>query len=162
MKKILTIGLLLCAIVLISGCASKDVSQKIEDDDQWLDSTNAQLDILKADLTEIGNYPDNLEVTQQCDADIQKALAENDRYLVTSKYQSAQHEWYLALTNYHKAMQYRIQLLSGDIDNETLISNLNTSIDIGSEHMDTFSNELYSVAAGDLVGGVIDALLDDS
>ena len=162
MKKILIIGLLLCAVVLMSGCASKSVLLKIEDDGQWLDSTNAQVDIVKADLTEIGNHPDSVAVTQQCDKDIQNALAENDKYLVTSKYQSAQHEWQLALTNYHDAMQYRIQALNGDSDNKTLVNNLNTSIDIGSEHMDQFSNEMYGTAASDIIGGVIDTLTNDN
>jgi hypothetical protein len=161
-KKIITIAILLCVAILVSGCTSKDnTPTKIEDDDQWVDSTNAQVKILKADLEEIGNHPDSLSVTQQCDNDIQNSIVENDRYIVTSKYQSAQHEWQLALTNYHSGMQDRIQILNGVGDNETLMKDLNNSIDIGSEHLTQFSNEMYGVAAGDIIGTVLDALIDD-
>ena len=100
MKKILIIGLLLCAVILMSGCAGNGAPQKIKDDDQWLDSTNAQLDIINSDADDLQTNPNDLELNKQFIADLQNAIAEDDKYIVTSKYEAARHEWQLALKDY--------------------------------------------------------------
>ena len=135
MKKILIIGLLLCAVILMSGCAGNGAPQKIKDDDQWLDSTNAQLDIINSDADDLQTNPNDLELNKQFIADLQNAIAEDDKYIVTSKYEAARHEWQLALKDYVTAMQEKVQILNdGDGTTKTQIEHQNTVLDTATKN----------------------------
>ena len=56
-----------------------------------------------------------------------------------------------------------MQILNdGDSATKTQIEHQNTVLDTATKHMNKFQDDMKAIAAGEIIGGVIDALTDDN
>ena len=96
-------------------------SSTTNQDSEWNASVQKQYAILKADFDGMANATNNYQTLnnsstdaiarygQSISDDAQKAIEENDKYLVSSKFQDAQTQWGLALKDCKYAGQFWVQ-----------------------------------------------------
>lgn len=101
--------------------SQQPASSATSQDAEWNASVQKQYVILKADFDGMANATNNYQTLNNSNADAignygqnivddaQKAIAENDKYTVSSKFQDAQTQWELALKDCKYAGQFWVQ-----------------------------------------------------
>lgn len=94
--------------------STSQTTETVNQDLAWAEYVQKYSPLLGTDFSNAGNAASNYDYDslatdgQNIVTDTQKALDENSKYTVSSKYQEAQKEWELALKDYNSAGQYMI------------------------------------------------------
>jgi hypothetical protein len=117
--------------------ASQQPSSSVTSQDaEWKASVQTQYSILKTDFDGMANDTNNYQDLNNSNADVigkygqkvlddaQKAIEENDKYTVSSKFQDAQTQWRLALKDCKYAGQFWVQSVDDIKNGNTTSANI--------------------------------------